>query len=796
MLRDAEKAWHKAMGGKKCRLKAEMRTCQKVFDREVQSSKRRYWSSQQAKLEDLCKNNHGDFWKQIGKIGIVNDRHKIIPHEVVLENGEMAYDKHTVLDKWKSSFSSLYNRENGDDKYRNETAIQEVTASGNAMDNEISVSEILNALKKAKKGKAFGIDHLPVEVLGNENCITFLFNLFNQCYTSGVFPSVWKQGIINPIPKSSTSDNRDPLCYRGITLAVSSYKLFCSILNDRLKIWTEDNNLIADEQNGFRNDRNCVDHLNSLVNIVESRLKINQSTFAAFIDFQKAYDGINRNLMWSKLLHQGIASKSKLMTALQGIYSNVKCTVNVNGCHTDWFDVSVGLRQGCILSPLLFNLFINDLVSAIKENTSGIPVADENICVLMYADDLVMLARNERDLQQMLDVLNTWCFQWGMNVNQSKSEIMHFRIPSKSRTNVKFRIGENVTNIVPHYRYLGLVLNEFLDFSFTAGHVAMAASRALGILIAKSKAYGGMPFSSFSKLYKSIVLPVIHYGSAIWGHKQFSCINAIHNKACRYFFGVSKFTANAATQGDTGLTPPIIDQWLSITRQWCRMVNMDNNRISKNIFTWSYQHSMSGCKNGVWRAMDFFNQHNLQYLCNVRENLSKEMALHDVSVSGFNDFLDQWNRALDCDRSLSGKGGNKLRTYRRLKQEFYTEPYVLLIMGKKQRSAMAKFRCGTAPIMLELGRYKGLSTADRLCPFCTEGNYIEDEVHVFTKCTLYVDLRNELYQLINNTDPSFTFLSDIDKTTVILSHTDFSIVKKVARICRLILDRRYIFSNC
>ena len=88
----------------------------------------------------------------------------------------------------------------------------------------------------------------------------------------------------------------DPLCYRGITLAVSSYKLFCSVLNNRLTGWAEDNNLIANEQNGFRQDRNCIDHINSLVNIAESRIKKNHNTYATFIDFKKAYDSIYINI--------------------------------------------------------------------------------------------------------------------------------------------------------------------------------------------------------------------------------------------------------------------------------------------------------------------------------------------------------------------------------------------------------------------------------------------------------------------------------------------------------------------
>ena len=98
-----------------------------------------------------------------------------------------------------------------------------------------------------------------------------------------------------------------------------------------------------------------------------------------------------------------------------------------------------------------------------------------------------------------------------------------------------FTVGNVNLEYVNQYKYLGLMISEHLDMKVTADHVAKAASRALGLLIAKSKAMGGIPYNCFKKLYESIVLSVIHYGSAVWGQNQFTSINAIHNRACRHF---------------------------------------------------------------------------------------------------------------------------------------------------------------------------------------------------------------------------------------------------------------------
>ena len=152
--------------------------------------------------------------------------------------------------------------------------------------------------------------------LANENAVRFLHKLFKVCFVSGNFPSMWKKGIICPVPKSNMPDVQDPKCYHGISLAVSSYKLFCSVLNSRLKDWAEQNEAVVEEQNGFRTNRSCIDHIHSLVNIVDTRMRIKQSNFAVFIDFQKVYDSVNRDHLWTKLSRLGLPFQSKVHTAL------------------------------------------------------------------------------------------------------------------------------------------------------------------------------------------------------------------------------------------------------------------------------------------------------------------------------------------------------------------------------------------------------------------------------------------------------------------------------------------------
>ena len=166
----------------------------------------------------------------------------------------------------------------------------------------ISFAETISVIEKAKKGQSAGYDDLPVEAFINNCSALFLHHLFDFCFRFQKIPDVWNKIVINPIPKANMADPRGPLCYRGIVLACVYYKLYCNILNERLAQWVDDNNLLVDEQNGFRKGHSTIDQLSMLTNIIDVRKKLRKPTFCAVIDLKKAYDTINRNILWKKLL--------------------------------------------------------------------------------------------------------------------------------------------------------------------------------------------------------------------------------------------------------------------------------------------------------------------------------------------------------------------------------------------------------------------------------------------------------------------------------------------------------------
>ena len=115
------------------------------------------------------------------------------------------------------------------------------------------------------------------------------------------------------------------------------------------------------------------------------------------------------------------------MHSLQSLYQDVKCCVRLNSLKTDWFEVSCGLKQGCLLSPLLFNMYVNDLATSLQDLNLGVQVGpNERVGVLLYADDIVVLAESEAELQVMLHKLSDWCVTWQMKVNTEKQRLCIF----------------------------------------------------------------------------------------------------------------------------------------------------------------------------------------------------------------------------------------------------------------------------------------------------------------------------------------------------------------------------------
>lgn len=184
---------------------------------------------------------------------------------------------------------------------------------------------------------------------------------------------------------------------------------------------------------------------------------------------------------------------------------------------TEWFLTLLGVRQGDNLSPTLFAIFINDLLVKIKHLNLGVKFNDSMVSCLAFADDIVLLADSEENLQIMLNTLDDWCSKFQLLINVDKSNVVHFRRIRKARSNYQFKLGKSeVLSYVSCYKYLGIIMNEHLNNKETIRVLANSAGRALGSVIAKFKSLNDLGLKSYTKMYHSGVASILDYCAGVW----------------------------------------------------------------------------------------------------------------------------------------------------------------------------------------------------------------------------------------------------------------------------------------
>jgi len=713
----------------------------KNFDKQFRKKKRTYLANQGREIEQMQANDPQQFWNVITNLG-PNKKEKI-PAEVLLGDGTCTNDKDKVLEEWQSTFQKIYQSNTEDiSSTFNDDFLQSVQQANNVrarvfsgncdiMNRGISLTEVLKAISKSKLGKATGEDNIPNEVLKNDVSVHLLHKLFNACFKTGFIPDRWRKCLLQPILKSGSDDKRDPKCYRGISLLSCIYKLYSSILTTRLTDFLENNSLLPEEQNGFRKQRSCLDHLYTLTAIVRNRKLENKDTFTCFIDMRKAFDTVDRDCLLYMLYELGI--RDKLLNAIDVIYARTECAVLVRDFITPWFITEKGVKQGDTLSPCLFSVYLNDLVRDINRSKLGVKIDDQYVNILLYADDIVILSESEENLQKLIDIVLHWCNNWRMSVNCKKTKIVHFRKNSVNRTNYVFKYDSKQIDIAPHYKYLGCVLEETLDFTLTANMLSEAAGRAVGAIVNKCIKENNFTFNVYTKLYNSCVIPIMDYCSGIWGYARYDKPNTVQHRAIRSFLGVHRYASNVVINGDTGWTPPIVRRKLNILKLVQRMMNMPVNRLTHFIFMWDWKHKG---KTWSWNVRQILKEtHQEDVINDIANNaIDFRKVLHQAEVDLMNIEIQRWKNELDRQP--------KLRFYKLFKEDYKTELYVQKCHNKSLRSFIAQIRAGVLPLQVEVGRFIQQLLEDRMCKHCKT---VEDELHFIFECPLYTQLRIEFY---------------------------------------------------
>lgn len=649
-------------------------------------------------------------------------------------------------------------------------------------------SEISNSISRLKNNKSSGLDNIKNEMLksGTSVLLPCLHKLFNLVFSSGIYPSSWAIGYISPIFK--TGDSRQPENYRGIAINSNVGKLFNMVLNARLDKYLEENNIIDDSQIGFKKHARTSDHMFILKSLIDKYTnKPGGRLYTCFVDFRKAFDTV---------IHPGIKFKlksyqigGKFYDIISSLYSKNKLCVKLSDKHTTFFKSEIGVRQGDVLSPNLFKLFINDLPKYLQGSPDEVLLNDIPVECLMYADDIVLLSSSRTGLQKRLDNLHKFCEDWCLDLNISKTKVLIF---NKSGRLIKdtFSFNHHHLEGVQHYRYLGVFFSASGIFNYGQDDIfkkSLKASFKLTKLISSSE-----PSIKISlHLYDHLIKPVVLYGSEIWGvfkTNSSACMSddkfVFQNiyksniadrsqiKYLKYILGVNKYSSNIAVMSETGRFPMYFSILISITKYLYRLENCGHGLLRE---AYKVTKSLHNSKVQTWYSSAVFLLKSLGIdieRCNI---YTENQLVGMVKTRLIRQFKLYWND----ERNKSVSSG-KLTTYFNIKKKFNLERY-LLLDNFNLRRAMCRLRISAHDLRIESGRYykNKILRADRLCTRC-DMNEVEDEFHFLTKCKLFEKERAELFKKVTLKNENFWSLSLNDKATWLLIQEDIHILGVLA----------------
>ncbi|MES9880123.1 MAG: reverse transcriptase family protein, partial [Sedimenticola sp.] len=451
------------------------------------------------------------------------------------------------------------------------------------LDAEISNEEILRSISQLSNGRSGGPDRFLNEFLvhGKAELTPFLHTLFNTTFQNGYFPDAWSEGYIVPLHKKGNTN--DVGNYRGITLLSTIGKLFSRILNNRLTNWAETYYVYVESQAGFRKHMSTVDHVFILHGIITNLINQGKKLYCAFIDFTKAFDYIVRENIWFKLIRIGI--RGNMLNVIKSMYENIKSRVKFNNQLSEEFSCMLGVRQGECLSPFIFAMYVNDLEEEFYLNgIEGIDIGMINIFLLLYADDIAILATSQEQLQKGLDTLYNYCQKWKLTVNTKKSKIMIFRKGGRLPANLKFYYNNLEIEIVTKFSYLGVVFTPGGSFSEANNTLSGQAQKAIFKLNKYLQKFTELSPKHVLDLFEKLVVPILNYAGEVWGFNHSNQIERVHLQFCKRLLGVKITTQNDFIYGELGRVSLRIGRFYNIIKYWFKVLQSNDRKYIKCIY--------------------------------------------------------------------------------------------------------------------------------------------------------------------------------------------------------------------
>lgn len=453
----------------------------------------------------------------------------------------------------------------------------EPMVSDDILDREISMNELMTVVNGLKDKKTPGEDGVPVEFFkyAPVEYLEGLLKVFMDMHGRMKVDESFNRAVLYPILKKGS---REDVCnYRGISFCSSVGKIFASVMNKRLDEWVSVNGRLNEYQAGFRKGYSTVDNVFSLVCMVNIKWYEGcKKVYLFFVDFKAAFDRVNRSALIYKLSQCGLSSR--FLNVIRSMYEGTSAIVWDGNRISEVFDTNVGVRQGCVMSPLLFALFLNDLHESLS---GGLDIDGKCIRVLMYADDIVLMAESPERLQVMMEDLERYCKTWGLVVNLAKSQVMIMKEGGgRIGRNEKWIFNGEDVKVVKEYKYLGMNVVPSLGWRHNLKERVDAAKGNVNMMWNVYMNRTEVGFCDKLKLFYAVGRSIVCYGCQVWGASMYAELERLKTWFVKKTLGLPRCAPDYVIWLETGVLPVYL-YTLGCNVKYVRKVlfAMDENRL-------------------------------------------------------------------------------------------------------------------------------------------------------------------------------------------------------------------------
>ncbi len=537
-----------------------------LFRKELRFAVRQY---EQKEFETIAEKEEFDqiqFWKYINR---KRGKTKTMDNHALHLNDQIISNPNIVANCWADYYEKLFSQlqdESFDEEFHVEvnTAVNLIKSetlvnTDDIFDIPITIYEVETVVNSLPNGKVSGFDNITYEHVkyGGLKLKETLVYLFNRIINEENIPKSFKLAVKIPIPKS----NKDDMTFdnsRGISLLTTFNKILESITLRRIN--RKYNSCIEGLQGAYQKEQSALTSAFIIDEVINHCLEDGDKVYACYVDVAKAFDRMWINGMLYKL-YFNIGIKGRAWRLIYNWYYNMKEYVCIDGKYSRIYTLHQGTRQGGVLSPWLFLVFINDLITELGNINAGVSINKVNVGSPMFADDLTLLARVKWGLDSMLQVLDNFGKRWRLIFSIKKTVVLTFgEKPREHARNISkrnWRMGLTCLKECKTWENLGKVwcVEKTNQCSHVVDNSIAKVWRSCGtIMKAGGRQLGLNPLVSL-KLWKIIALPSMLYGCELWrlSVKEINRLEKAQNMMVRIMQGLLPGSSGSACRGMLGV---------------------------------------------------------------------------------------------------------------------------------------------------------------------------------------------------------------------------------------------------